>query len=167
MAINIDNSNHYFVKEFTKRTLHILNEYKGEYDVTMMLNSAVGLLIVPKEVYFQNTIADSVISEEMLKQLQGCIQINLQDGKPCVDNCLRTIIRHMRNSIAHGRMTIRVKETNICSQMADIDAIEFYDAGTYRDKKTNKKVAVEFEIVLEINMFKELLMAIAQYIAEQ
>ena len=165
MAVNIDNSNQYFVKEFTKRTLHILTEYKGKYDVTMMVNSAVGLLVIPKEVYFEHMkFPDSVVSEDFLNQLQRCIQVNLYDGRQNTDNSLHTIIRHLRNAVAHGRMTIHIKDTNIHSQMADIESIEFYDKGTTIEKKTGKKINIEFKIIITVDLFRQLLIAIAQYV---
>lgn len=168
MALNIDNSNQFFVKEFTKRTLHILNEYNGKYDVTIMINSAVGLLVVPKEVYFKNNkFPDSVVNKDLLTKLQSCIQVNLYDGKQNTDNSLYTIIRHMRNSVAHGRMTIHVKDTNIHSQMADIETVEFYDKGTFTDKKTKKPITTEFKTVISVELFKELLIAIAQHITKE
>lgn len=165
MAVSIDNSNQYFVKEFTRRTLHILNEYKGKYDVTMMINSAVGLLVVPKEVYFKNKkFPDSVFSEDLLTKLQSCIQKNLCDDRQSTDNSLYTTIRHLRNSVAHGRMTIHIKDTNIHSQMADIESIEFYDEGTIIEQKTGKKIKTEFQMIVTVDLFRQLLIAIANYI---
>lgn len=53
MSIPI-NEKEYFVKDFYKRTLNILRSTQCEYDVALLINSMVGLLVVPKERYFHS-----------------------------------------------------------------------------------------------------------------
>ncbi len=38
-----------FERDFMRRTLELLKQYKGPYDTTLLLNCLLGLLIVPKE----------------------------------------------------------------------------------------------------------------------
>lgn len=47
------NGKDFFVNDFYKRTLCILHDGHKEYEVTLIINLMVGLLIVPKEKYFE------------------------------------------------------------------------------------------------------------------
>lgn len=40
--------------DFIKRTLHLLESYRGEYEVTMLINCSLGLLVFPKEIMDRN-----------------------------------------------------------------------------------------------------------------
>lgn len=132
MAMPIDNSKDFFVKEFYERTLKILNKYDGEYDVTFLINSMIGLLIVPKERYFQSKrLPDTYIDAELLKQVQATITSN-------TDNSLKEIIRHLRNSVAHGNMTIKAEKSNVKTENSKIGSILFKDRDGF-----NAEISIE------------------------
>lgn len=51
-----------FELDFMRRTLEVLDTYRGEYDATILVNCLLGLLIVPKEKSFEK-IPDSPIGD--------------------------------------------------------------------------------------------------------
>lgn len=121
MAMTADNGRDFFVKDFYIRTLHILNNYKGDYDVTLLINSMLGLLVVPKEKFWRE-MDDFQISNE-ISSLTNNIQENTYPG----DQTIKNIVKHLRNAVAHGKMTIFGEESNYPGAIAKINTIEFID----------------------------------------
>lgn len=106
-----------FVKDFVLRTKENLRNGNHTYKVTQLVNSLVGLLILPKERYYAN-IQDNMIDAELLADIKTRIIIN-NPRKHC---SLKYIVRRMRNAIAHFNIVCKAdKYTH------EIDAIVFSD----------------------------------------
>lgn len=130
-----------FSIDFIKRTLNILEGYMGEYDVTNLINCAVGLIIIPKEQHF-NCLRS--INIQTLEEIYGITKPNIRYSN---DDSLSNIVRHMRNSIAHGKITQeKVKDNKIKS-------LRFRDE--YRGCPT-------FEAIFSIEEFKAFSIAVAK-----
>lgn len=85
-----------FVKDFVLRTKENISCGNHPYKVTQLVNSLVGLLILPKERYYTN-IQDNMLDSELLANIRSKITIN----NPCKHCSLKYIVRRMRNAIAH------------------------------------------------------------------
>lgn len=121
MAMPTDNGKDYFVNEFYKRTIQILDNCHTEYDVALAINCMVGLLIVPKERYFKSkAVPDTLVEAQILSQIYGQFQ-NLEKQS------LTQVLRHLRNAVAHGDMEIRAEEPVINGQPMKIGTIVFKD----------------------------------------
>lgn len=122
-----------FIVDFAKRTLTNYQEYKKthqQYEVTQLINSSIGLLIIPQQRIIQKlSNDDSIFSDDLLKILIPSIK---QGKKTEID-----ILRHMRNSISHSNLKIHAKEDN-----NEISSI------TFIDKRANK-ITFEMEISVE------------------
>lgn len=91
------------VRDFAKRTLHNLDVVKqsrdrGEeaYEVTQLINSMLGLIVLPKERYY-DSIPETPIEE---LRSQGWPEPLLGGAFNTPAN-LREVLRMLRNSIAH------------------------------------------------------------------
>lgn len=90
------------VLDFAKRTLANLmfieahKQQPNVYEVTQMINSLLGLLVFPKEEFWNN------IKREPLANIPYTTRINIRQDT-YTDRCtdLRTLVRHIRNSISH------------------------------------------------------------------
>jgi len=111
-----------FVKEFAARTksnLDFIKKAKTQqalelYEFTQLVNSLFGLLVIPQQRE-RNRINDDFIDATILTNLQNKITRN---DYPYND--FAEILRHMRNALAHGTITIS-------SPNGYISAIEFTD----------------------------------------
>ena len=99
-----------FAKDFAERTLKNLINYSGEYEVTQLINSAIGLLMIPKEEFF-NEIIDNIISCQLLKKMREAIDFDEITSKN-KKNSLKNIVIHIRNGIAHGHMKFISEDVN-------------------------------------------------------
>lgn len=103
----------HLVRDFAKRTRHnleLIRDHRQQgneaYEVTQLINSMLGLLVLPKEHYYENiplTSLDKLRAEGWPKPvLEGELK-----KKP---KHLRDLIRLLRNSIAH--FNVEFTETN-------------------------------------------------------
>jgi hypothetical protein len=108
-----------FSKEFTERTLKVLNAtdtIQNEYEATTLVNLALGLIVIPSE-YLNGNRRDSSSKDAALKlfgsnQLKEVIQKNLAFGEgshfdEIEGQTLNTMdyfdfLRLVRNGLAHG-----------------------------------------------------------------
>lgn len=88
------------VKEFARRTRDNLFriEQDGDYEVTQLINSLLGLLVIPEQKCFEKLSKVSMDSD-FIKQLQFKITKNSYSNE---DINLEFIARHLRNAICHG-----------------------------------------------------------------
>lgn len=136
-----------FVADFVKRTKYnyILLE-KSQYNVTQLINSAIGLLIVPKESVFSKS--ESLTDcDDLLLKMESCIIKNTYKNNVTV----LEIARHLRNGIAHWNMEFKAeKDCNITSPI-NIDKIIITD----HNKQTNETFKIELTVsVLHEFLFK-------------
>jgi len=93
---------------FMERTQQNLDSYEGGYDATQLLNSLLGLLIVPKEKLFDQ-IPDTSLNElspsewgDVSSWVTQNINGDLGHGNT---STLRQFVRKLRNSVAHFHIT--------------------------------------------------------------
>lgn len=123
MSMPTDNGKEYFVKDFYKRTLNVLRSTQCEYDVALLINSMVGLLVVPKERYFHPMcVPDNYVDSEILKQIRSTFKSN-------PDIPLTQILRRLRNSVCHGNMEIKAEKSNYIGEQPKIGSIVFNEKG--------------------------------------
>ena len=141
-----------FIKDFAKRTIHNYNIVsRGPYEVSQLINSAIGLLIIPEQKYY-NQITDNIISAELLQKLQTCIKINTYSE----NFSLQMIARHVRNSIAHGKLEFVAEQQPMKNTPLMIHSVTFTDE--YRGKK--------IEIEMTIKLLEEFFFAFATAASE-
>lgn len=85
-----------FEYDFIERTLMDIERYQGEFEVTALLNSCVGLLVIPKENLF-----DKLPDEDICQYGIDVNKVRVNDNSGC-PHSLKNVLRHIRNSIAHG-----------------------------------------------------------------
>ena len=91
-----------FQHDFMKRTLSIVDEYKGPYDATILINCLLGLLVLPKEalidkipIYPYEELAQWGINPKSIKRFGRC-----DYGHEHTPN-LRQLVKRLRNAVAH------------------------------------------------------------------
>ena len=141
------------VKDFAERTEHnleALRKFQKDgfefYEVTQLINSCLGLLILPKENYVTN------IPEIPLEQLKSDkwpipeIEGNFEQVKD-----LRELIRYLRNAIAHFNIEF-IADTN-----RNIEGIKVWNIN--RDEKITWKAKLSIkQLEMLLNKFSELIM---------
>ena len=121
MSMPTDNGKEYFVKDFYRLTLNILRSTQCEYDVALLINSMVGLLVVPKERYFHSRyIPDNYVDPDILKKIRTTFKSNPEIS-------LTPILRRLRNSVCHGNMEIKAEKSNYIGEQPKIGSIAFND----------------------------------------
>lgn len=142
-----------FEYDFIKRTLVILENYEGIYDVTSLINNCIGLLVLPKELLSQK-IPVQVLSDS--QKTFGISRHNIKYIKPEKASIkfenydeynIRNLVTHMRNAISHGH----IKQEVITN--GHIASIQFED--WLNGEKT-------FKAVLPVKEFKEFVVSIAK-----
>ena len=132
-----------FVKDFVERTKeNYLRLENGPYEVTQLVNSAIGLLIIPQQKRFKQ-IADSMISDELYRKMVATVKKSTYK-KPLK---LPEIARHIRNSIAHANIEFEAEKQPRYGQPLLIHTIRFTDI----NPKTKNTVVME----LTVDLLKE------------
>ena len=112
-----------FKKDFPKRTIDILKNYKGKYEVTLLINCLTALLILPKEKFYYQ------IPDVDIKNLNGWgikrVHVRQVSCTSCGYN-LKNIVRHMRNAIAH------MKIDTASDNNGNVDMIRFRDRNGFK-----------------------------------
>lgn len=85
-------------KEFVSRTLKILQDYNGKFEVTLLVNCCVGLLVLPREEH-EHLIPNTEIPAT--GKLWGISRVALSFGPQAPDYCLKEIVRRLRNGVCH------------------------------------------------------------------
>lgn len=140
-----------FVEEFFERTLKNLEYYtekdrsnseKCFYEVTQLINSLLGLIVFIKEKNGQslpNSIYERFKEKFEEESTEGLWDYRDKQENPEVKTS-RTLIRHLRNAIAHARIEAK-------GNGKDIGSIKFKD----------KNGTSEFEMELSIEEIRELI----------
>lgn len=82
-----------FDKEFLSRTKYIIENYKGEYEVTLLINCTLALICLPIEHIKNEDNPNLEIVEKVADKLKEILKIKK-------DNDL-ALIKSLRNGIAH------------------------------------------------------------------
>lgn len=157
---------------FIKKTQAIIEQYKRfeidpkeNYDVTLLLNTCVGLLFIAHEKYRDrfvhinkhalynnwNRYANCVEECKCKKSqnINGNRIYYLKDETPTIE----VVCRHIRNSIAHCNFKTKVNESH------KIVSIVFNDSAIL-----DNQVHSTFKMEVSVEDFKEFAMAISDYI---
>lgn len=145
-------------KSFVCRTNKLIQEYKGRYDATMLLNCLLGLLVVPFEKYNEyckNEERTSVI-RDMFDQLQADGRYNSYG----YDYDDFGILRCLRNSIAHFNVESNynggiITGFKFCAYSMDKYCDETESICRYKNVPSETKNVV-FSVELSIEDIKEL-----------
>ncbi len=146
-----------FVADFayrTKKNLDFINKNKNThkiFETTQMINSFLGLIIFPQERSIFNKISCDPV---FLSKLIHCIKKNTYEGE--ID--FSKILRHLRNSIAHGKIEINSLEEE--DKHFEINNLIFKD-------KNPKNESEEFIIDISIDDLKILVNIILTEIEEK
>ncbi len=125
--------------DFIVRTRKIIKQYddyfkdkdkKEKFEITLLINAFVGLLILPQQHWFDNLPTDFVERNKW-----GIDTSHIGFIKSGEQKSVKEVARHLRNSIAHYRFVV------FENKKEDISSIHFEDYYSYRDK--DKKLIEE------------------------
>jgi len=129
-------------KEFVQNTLHILQNYRGAYGVTLLVNCLLGLIVLPRERNYNH------ISE---KEMFNFCDLGIEHGDirswgniKKDERTAARFIKCMRNSIAH----IQIESI---SRDGEIESLLFFENSG-------------FEAVLSIKKLKNIVFKLVEYI---
>lgn len=151
-----------FVKDFALRTYDnfciIENQHREgndkAYEVTQLINSFIGLLIFPQQKYYKELKCQPFPNEIIQQKFEDAIKESQYTDEISFHN----LIRHLRNSIAHNRLSVHPQ----ISPVQNISGFKFEDEG--KDPKT--KIYCKMEIVFTIDEIKTILTHLLNYIKE-
>ena len=90
-----------FKRDFLRRTLTLIKEYEGPYDATFLVNCLLGLLVVPKEAWYEdipkedfNSLSDWGIRPDSITPGKCKYGYEHQPN-------LRQLVTKLRNAVAH------------------------------------------------------------------
>lgn len=117
-----------FAVEFAHRTLRNYRKYKGDYEITQLVNSLLGVLVVPRETFYEKKpITAKLFSDDLIQELQeGILENAIGDEEMEIDN-ISEILRHMRNAICHGGILFCGEYPSYTNKPVEIKEIEFTD----------------------------------------
>ena len=126
--------------DFIKRTKKIIEQYQNfqiekeeSFEVTLLLNCLVGLIIIPKQHWF-----DSLPTEIVSQKEWGINQDNILFIKEPELKTVKNIARHIRNSISHYNF---IAFDNSANEINSIMFRDFMD-----DKKEEKTFEADISI---------------------
>lgn len=97
-----------FPKDFICNSKKNIENYKGEYEVTNLINNCLGLIIIPKERFGKNIPEYKFNNTDMT---YGISKINITKSDDGYS--LWQVVRHIRNGLAHGRIEQRTENHDI------------------------------------------------------
>lgn len=125
--------------DFIKRTQEILHDYKGEWNVTLLINCCVGLLIAPREQWYNNLPTEDVNLTDW--------GIDPRDIQHETKHSVKKVARHLRNSIAHNEFKA------FKNYKSEIKTIKFEDYNRQNDRKG----AINFSLEISVDHLKKFL----------
>ncbi len=96
-----------FPLDFTKRTLELVNEYKGDYEATLLVNCLLGLLIAPNEYEeikeeLRKENSNAKVWKDFIDKVENWEKCKAKEGKQKQRAAnLMNFIKSIRNSLAH------------------------------------------------------------------
>ena len=133
--------------DFIERTLELICKYEEDedYEVTLLINCCLGLLVLPKEKHL-NSIPDKKIPAT--SDLWGLSRHSVTVDCPCCGYKLSNVIRRIRNGICHFKIKTLRDDTG------QISKVEIEDRG-------------RFKAVLSIDAFRKLAVSLAKHVIRQ
>ncbi len=152
-----------FEFEFIERTLDIIQKYNGEYELTLFINSMVGLFVIPKEKHYDE-LDDSMMDSNLLAKIKlACIDKSI---KPDGELSLQHISRRMRNAISHGHIRFEAAADPYGRTYAGIERVCFFDDKNQEKKKLNYQ-SYEFTAKIDVNLLKEFVVSFANAVKDK
>lgn len=130
-------------------------EYQNYYEVTQLINSFLGLLVFPKEKYF-NFLSNR---ENDFQNVPTLKRVTDKTYKGFISTyreirCERTIIKHLRNAVCHDRLMIHPLNHNVSTE---IQAIQF------EDEDIRDGHGAKFSLIIDINDLEKILLELDQW----
>ena len=137
------------------------------YEVTQLVNSMIGLLVFPEQIRYKFLSKREDDLKKQFPTIYKCIQQQgaffstylytegYEAGKP-ENKSPECILRHMRNAVAHERMSIFPVNGRLRNGKTVIEAIKFKD---YR-KEDKRYKEMNFELTVPVNELEPMLMEI-------
>lgn len=130
--------------DFVERTLKLINEYDGEFEVTLLVNCCLGLIVLPKEKHL-NSIPDKGIPRD--GSVWGISRKHLSVDCGLCGYRLRDVIRRLRNGVCHFRIK------TIPDGSREIRTLEIRDGR-------------KFKAELDVSQMKELAESLGQHVID-
>lgn len=139
--------------DFIERTKKIIKQYetikeKEEYEVTLLLNCFVGLLILPQQYWYDHQ-PETMISEKDW----GILPENVTFIKKEEIKNVKNVVRHLRNAISHYRFSAFGDENKNISHIKfedyDMSSNKTFEA-TLSVDSINKFVSIFSEHMLKL-----------------
>ena len=139
--------------DFVLRTQKIIGQYnslsiKNKYEVTLLLNCFVGLLILPQQAWYES-LPDELIS----LQKWGISPNQIVFIKDSETKSIKNITRHLRNSISHYRFEVF---SNVNKKISELK---------FNDYDLNE--VKTFEATLSIKIISSFLKIFSTYILDK
>ena len=130
-------------------------EYQKCYEVTQLINSFLGLLVFPKEKYFNylSNRKNNFQNVPTLKRLTNKTYNENYKNTYKENNCERNVIKHLRNAVCHDRLMIHPLTHNASTE---IKAIQFEDEDIREDHKG------KFSLIINIDDLEKILLELDQ-----
>lgn len=129
-------------EDFVSRTKKLIEDYKGEFEVTLLINCCIGLLVLPKEKHLKS-IPDITIEEN--GQSWGLSRNSISTDCEMCGYKLRNVIKRIRNGICH------FKVKTIPDGSGKIEKVEIRDRGRFR-------------VTLSVDELRELTNSVADHV---
>lgn len=144
-----------FAADFTARTKENLAQLNSTYDVTQLINSLVGLLIIPRDYgfkYINDDLLDPILKNAIFQKV---VENSYPDG-----TTLKSVLTHMRNAVCHSRMKFHVDKAGAEAAAKDIKIIEF------RDSKKEDGRIYRFHMEISVDLLREFIFAFSDAIVD-
>lgn len=143
----------FFVSDFSERTQinykKILNSTdSNRYEITQLINSLLGLVVIPSEAYFKKAgnIGSIKMCKEEVQKIDSIVQKCIKEKRYYCDyGTLSAIqfIKHIRNSVAHGGNKGLMFYPLPEGDEKRIEYVIFYDEDTEKQKKFCAKMKIK------------------------
>lgn len=152
--------------DFINRTWKIIGQYddyikdkKGkeepeEYKVTLLINSFIGLLVMPKQKWFDYFPEDIINKTDWGIAEEDIISIKYNKNEKNEKN-VKNIAKHLRNSVAHFHFKAH---SNSDKQIESI---------TFKDYYVKKEYELNFEAKLTVEQIKTFLDKFSSYMVKK
>lgn len=129
--------------------------YQKCYEVTQLINSFLGLLVFPKEKYFNflSNRKNNFSNVPTLKRLTDKTYNKVYISTYRETRCERNVIKHLRNAVCHDRLMIHPLTHNASTE---IKAIQFEDEDIREDHKG------KFSLIINIDDLEKILLELDQ-----
>lgn len=150
-----------FVTDFIGRTLENLKnaEQYAPYEITLFINSLLGLLIIPEQKQYKN-LNKIRLDKKILTEFCKNVHCPDKQGEIMEEQAL---MRHLRNAIAHVNIKFGTDDEN------QISRICFFDSETCKGCDKGKRINGKnwlFFVDIEVDKFREFVMEFAQKAAD-